>query len=141
MRCTDIQINDWVYLSEKTKYPMRVTEIDKYNCSLDFEGNEADPFDGIYGEDGIAPIELTAEILSLNCWVYDEEDGYWSSLHTYKMAIEESLTKGGTVYTAYEGEVTLTYVHELQHLLRLCGLHDMADNFKIEKICTQEEES
>ena len=24
------------------------------------------------------------------------------------------------------------YVHELQHLLRLCGLDDLADNFKIE---------
>ena len=26
----------------------------------------------------------------------------------------------------------ITYVHELQHALRLCGLSDIADNFKIE---------
>ncbi len=131
MRCTDLQVNDWVYLSEKSRYPMRVTEIDKYNCLLDFEGNEADPFEGFFDENGIVPIILTSEILSLNGWVYDEEDCYWSSLKTHKVAIEASLTKGEIVYCTYEGELTLTYVHELQHLLRLNGLHDMADNFKI----------
>lgn len=25
-----------------------------------------------------------------------------------------------------------SYIHELQHALRLCGLNDLADNFKIE---------
>ncbi len=131
MKCTDLQINDWVYMSEKTLYPMRVTEIDEDHCYLDFEGNEADPFEGYFDENGIAPIELTDEVLSLNGWVYDEDDCYWSSLKTYKVAIEASLVKGRIVYCTYEGELKLTYVHELQHLLRLNGLHDVADNFKI----------
>ncbi len=33
----DLQINDWVYLSESTKYAMQVSLIDKYGCSLDFD--------------------------------------------------------------------------------------------------------
>ncbi|MBQ0088527.1 MAG: hypothetical protein KBT27_04250 [Prevotellaceae bacterium] len=28
--------------------------------------------------------------------------------------------------------IQIKYVHELQHALRLCGLNDLADNFKIE---------
>lgn len=59
----DLQINDWVYLSEATRYAMQVSSIDKYGCSLDFEGNEADPFDAIYGEGGIAPIPLTEKMM------------------------------------------------------------------------------
>lgn len=29
------------------------------------------------------------------------------------------------------GQVTVKYVHEFQHALRLCGLNELADNFKI----------
>lgn len=105
MRCTDLQINDWVYLSEKSRYPMRVTEIDKYNCLLDFEGNEADPFEGYFDENGIVPIELTDRMVELN----ESTCNYIEIVSTYSPK----------------------YVHELQHLLRLYGLHDMADNFKI----------
>ena len=129
----NLMLGDWVYLSEKTEYPMRVTEIDQYNCSLDFEGNEADPFDGIYGENGIAPIELTADILLLNDWCYNHLDGYWGNVHTDKIVLEATNVNGEPVLCVFDGEITLTYVHELQHIMRLYGLNDMADNFKIKK--------
>ena len=133
MKATDIMINDWVYLSKATKYPMRVTSIDENNCYLDFEGNEGDPFDGIYGEDGIAPIPLTEEILKLNGWDKYPFQGYLSN----KKLIEFCLRNDGIgFYCSNEnGEndiVDIHCVHELQHLLRIFGYGDLADDFKIE---------
>lgn len=61
-----LMLNDWVYLSAKGRYPMQIESIDRDHCYLDFDGNEGDPFDGIYGDGGIAPIPLTDEILDLN---------------------------------------------------------------------------
>ena len=132
MKATDIMINDWVYLSEATKYPMRVTSIDKDNCYLDFEGNEGEPFDGIYGEDGIAPIPLTAEMLKLNGWDKYPFQSYWEN----KKVIEFCLREAGVgFYCSHKnGEddiVGVCYVHELQCLFRIFGYEDMADNFKI----------
>ena len=111
---------------------MQVTEIDKYNCLLDFEGNEGEPFDGIYGEDGIAPIELTDDILLLNGWRYSPVDYDWTTHRTDKIVLEALTgTDGKQVLRVFDDEITLTYVHELQHVMRLYGLNDMADNFKI----------
>lgn len=133
MKCTDIQINDWVYLSEATKYAMRVTSIDEDHCYLDFEGNEGDPFDGIYGEkDGIAPIPLTDEMLYANGWRFEILDDCWTHIKTSKVVIEQSLDNDRPVFSYDNGEFAFTYVHELQHLFRLCGLDNFADNFKIE---------
>lgn len=121
MKCTDIQINDWVYLSEKTGYPMRVTSIDEDHCYLDFEGNEGDPFDGIYGEDGIAPIPLTEKLLKDNGASYDCNETFYID--------EIKLKQKDDVF--YFGMIPIRFIHELQHIMRLYGLHDMADNIKV----------
>ena len=139
MNSTDLQINDWVYLSEKTKYPMQVTEIDKYNCLLDIKGNEGDPFDGIYGEDGIAPIPLTDEMLESNgfyvTWetlglkkVHLDHKGYFAPESDISMTCNK--TRGYGIVIGHNS-IYFKYVNELQHLLRFCGFDDMADNFKI----------
>ena len=124
MNCTDIQINDWVYLSEKS-YPMRVSSIDIDHCCLDFEGNEGDPFDGIYGEDGIAPIPLTAEMMELNYGEYG-----WITWHWANDSIRVTMSVAGDFgVMVMSGD--FRFVHELQHALRLCGCNDKADDFKI----------
>ncbi len=120
----DLQINDWVYLSEAAKYAMQVASIDKYECSLDFEGNAGDPFLAIYGEGGIAPIPLTEEMLAehnfnpnyIDWWKPEEEKNCF-----HISAFRE--------YAAIRIEAA--YVHEFQHALRLVGYNDLADNFKI----------
>lgn len=134
-------MNDWVYLSEKSKYPMRVTAIDKYNCLLDFEGNEGDPFDGIYGEGGIAPIPLTGKMLLLNGWSRDDVDDDFYELNAYNHKAGVSRMD---IFWRHDNEISpcmfindghipsVRFVHEMQHALRLCGLDDLADNFKIE---------
>lgn len=128
MENTDLQINDWVYLSEKGRYPMRVKGISESGCLLDFDGNEGDPFDGIYGEGGIAPIPMTKEILLLNGWKYEDSCCFWTHPDTSKVVSEISLEDDRIVFFCY---VSLTYIHEFQHVLRLAKLGKMADNLKI----------
>lgn len=38
---------------------------------------------------------------------------------------------GGFVLSTYN-KIEFKYVHQLQHALRLCGLDELADNFKIQ---------
>lgn len=139
MKCTDLQINDWVYLSKKAGYPMRVVEIDKYNCLLDFDGNEGDPFDGIYGEDGIASIPLTDEMLKHNgFYITWETEKPGDATRNYKgffhpelcisLAYSEEL---GYCTSVSSKAIYFKHVNEFQHLLRFCGFEEMADNFKI----------
>lgn len=131
MKCTDIQINDWVYLSEATKYPMQVDSIDRDHCYLNFEGNETDPFDGIYEEDGIAPIELTREIMKANGFCFIKSLSAVYDDYFYNEEMDILITADYIIRNDDIGDVKIKYVHECQHLLRFCGFDDSADNFKI----------
>lgn len=139
MKSSDIQINDWVYLTGIAKYAMRVESIDQDHCYLDFDGNESDPFDGIYGDDGIAPIPLTEEMLLLNGFVKEDEDCFCYINENEKVGID--FFKNGRITSIEKpgcyGKIVIYdfpgpyWVHEFQHLLRICGLENMADDFKI----------
>ena len=73
-------------------------------------------------ESEVEPIPLTAEILEKNGWWQDEIDGtYHNTMSVYGRKAPFSILDG----------VAINYVHELQQALRLCGLKDLADNFKI----------
>lgn len=88
----------------------------------------------------LEPIPLTAEILEKNgfkhcateedCDYFDNREGdlYYCLNRTadgYMSCIDvtHSFTISGLI----------KYVHELQHILRLCGLDELADNLKIKK--------
>lgn len=77
--------------------------------------------------DAIFPIKLTEDILKKNGFV--ENKGAWwlkSELFTLNEFI-----KGGYCSSAFHEQVIINYVHELQHALRMCGLNEFADNFKV----------
>ena len=96
----------------------------------------------------VKPIPLTPEILEKNGFV-QEDDAYMDTI-AYKCFCE-ILTghySANDVIVSYDGskEFTITNdlgypcdeitlyrpkVHELQHALRLCGLNELADNFKV----------
>lgn len=85
----------------------------------------------------VEPIPLTVEIFEKNGW-HKSSDGGWHTLTTKdniyleyhwgtsRIAIREVL--GVTEMVFLKGK---RFVHELQHALRLCGLNELADNFKI----------
>lgn len=86
----------------------------------------------------IKPIPLTREILKKNDFEGDrimeyrfEEDG-----ETYNLYLKEMYNRDGeqdSWGTSIGGVLpsVVMYVHELQHILRLAGLKEKADNFKI----------
>lgn len=75
--------------------------------------------------DELNPIPLTPEILEKNGFVKHDK------IHPYYLDYYHE-RDGFTIFnsSAWHGHI-LNSVHELQHALRLCGLNDLADNFKV----------
>ena len=73
------------------------------------------------------PIPLTTEILEKNDFYYCKID------NTYNVGEVEIYHNFCNHFSCNVCGTTVkpTYVHELQHVLRLVGLNKMADNFKV----------
>ena len=151
MKANDLMIGDWV--QDKYGNLIQVQEILTDGINGEWDGCEC------YGveayNDEIKPIPITSEILKKNGWYWgltsDEEDmvslfeGAYDEHWVYdEGAGEISLifpedTDGGLLkiddqkfnrHLNFLWNDTL-YVHELQRALRLCGLDELADNFKV----------
>jgi len=130
-------IGDWVMETNHGQMG-RVTYLDANpDCSrIDIQREDGGGFP--CSIDIIRPIPLTAEILEkngfakkLNKHCYHDEDTR-ILIEYYKGCILIDIT----VNEYCEDEVTYSlpepyYVHQLQHALHLCGLNELADNFKI----------
>lgn len=158
MKLKDYMIGDWI-LSEYD-FPMQVASVGKDYLYADFYGNEGDVFE--FDEKFLPkPIPLTEEILKTNDFRYglttDQEDMLaciGESCETHNSWVWENEnggvvsisfpteSDGGQLYchndhknecidTSYNWLKTI-YIHQLQHALHLCGLDNLADNFKIE---------
>ena len=92
----------------------------------------------------VKPIPLTAEILEKNGFEMFKYDGW---VHYYRifgnsvipfvlhsMIGGEMLSQEVDIFSTSTNTncgIDVNYVHELQHALRLCGLNELADNFKV----------
>lgn len=83
--------------------------------------------DGRFPQNHYEPIPLTEEMLKANGFVYNK--GCWWFGKSLFMLNE--FIDGGYCASAFHEQVFINYVHELQHALRICGLNELADNFKI----------
>ena len=130
MKATELMINDWVLVH---KTPQQVAVIEEtcisYWAELPMSTELLSP-----SLSGIEPIPLTPEILEKNGWIFMEGQDYSTfpvpSKWTYQF-VPFVLRVDGETYSI-ANTFTIKYVHELQHALRLCGLDELADNFKIE---------
>ena len=122
MKATELMVGDWVCLKDDTKYelPLKVDGVLTDDISLEGEG-----FLG--GAEGlIRPIPISPEMLEENGWWYDVED-MW--LHD---KVDFGIERWNGGFQCYNiNQIKLDSVHELQHALRLCGLNELADNFKV----------
>lgn len=74
----------------------------------------------------VKPIPLTPEIL--------EKNGWWRSAYDmwHHAEVNFSIEKWNRKFRCYDiNQIKLDSVHQLQQALRLCGLNDLADNFKL----------
>lgn len=119
-------IGDWVML----KHPHRAPSSERvYAVGAACVLIQTEYSTQCYEPDKISPIPLTAEILEKNGFAYNNLP--------FRQCWEQfglSLIYNGNCYCISCGanvSITCLGVHELQHVLRLCGLHELADNFKI----------
>jgi len=125
LQLKDLMIGDWVQLNGK---PMQVSRIDLYSVNAKPAFCCGSPHIWSYNND-FKPIPLTQEILEKNGWSedYDEETG--SVSHHFPEDTDfklEIYSEGKTVLwtiNCYEYEIIrFSYVHELQHALKLCKI-------------------
>jgi hypothetical protein len=117
---SDLRLGNWLYESDKSKFPMQVESIGKNWIYLDFEDNEGDVFENTDKE--IYPIPFSDRFLSelSKNIIYD---GYLmyigpnNDLEVY-VGIED-----GVIFLTpsvndddFEIGISIRYVHELQNL-------------------------
>lgn len=135
MKANELMIGDWVDLSDEANetIPCKVVGI------MPEELYEIQPNDtacDIVGYDMVRPIPLTAEILEKNGFIHSPNK--WDlknkdKFYPYEIHLEDEghfLYCEIRIYNVFI-QNKICDVHELQHALRLCGLNDLADNFKI----------
>ena len=124
IRCKDIMVGD--YIANRNGSPMQIVAVDEDNAYA-CEGNEERPW--IFGDnEGYEPqpIILTLEILEKNGWWYYSDD-LWQHEE-----VGFYIEKWDGRFQCYDiNDIKLDSVHQLQQTLRLCGLNELADNFKI----------
>ena len=141
MKCKELQIGDWI--QDKNGNPMQIIGVGDDYAYATFEGNEGDPWEFNDKDDQPCAIEITDDILKQNKW---EVQGYALLPSEHYFVKDDGgnhlLWSHGTLSLwlacgeANDGvfsDVVLPckYVHQLQHALRLCGLDELADKFKV----------
>lgn len=127
MKPTDLMIEDWVLINNT---PHKIQAID----SIDAEIQADDELyyvgeDRYHSEDKVEGFPLTPEILEKNGW---KETQYCHEYQDGKNTIQCCLPDMRGIINGIEIEhFKCEYVHQYQHLLRLCGIDELADNFKI----------
>lgn len=145
MKLTDLAIWDWVLINNT---PHKIQAID----SIDAEILADDELyyvgeDRCHSEDKIEGIPITPEILEKNGFYDRNTQWYYKRFGSYVCfdiaislvyrEIEVSKVCGaGTDCEEEEYGSSIVFgndicVHTLQHALRLCGLDELADNFKV----------
>ena len=125
MKATELMVGDLVCLKDdiKCELPLKVDGVLTDDISLEGEG-----FLG-GAECLIRPILITPEMLVKNGW---KETQYWHEYQDGKNTIQCCLPDMRGRINGIEIEhFKCEYVHQYQHLLRLCGFDELADNFKV----------
>lgn len=126
MEAKEMMINDWLMHNDGTPMQVSVIKKDCFACSTQ-------PHLYDYNNE-FSPITLTSEILEANRFHRDCANIWEYVGNQYEPLIRFDV-EYYCVVIDYDGQYidsNIRHVHELQHALRLCGLDDLADNFKVE---------
>ena len=141
MKCKELQIGDWI--QDKNGFQWQIIGVGDDYAYATFEGNEGDPWEFNDKGDQPEPIEITEDILRQNKW---EVQGYTLLPIEHYYVKDEGgnhlLLSHGTLSIwlacgeANDGVfsdviVPCKYVHQFQQVLRLVGLSEIVDNFKV----------
>ena len=132
IKCRALMVGDWI--TDIHGFPMQITNVGEDYAYATWEGNEGDPWEFDDKDDQPQPIPLTPEILEKNGFIkvnsqrydygYPDTDCYVKVNPKKNMIHVNGRNANSNLYSH-------SFVHELQRALRLCGLDELADNFKI----------
>lgn len=129
MKAKELMIGDWVRMRLSFGTQWYIDKVGIINPENDMEYD---------------PIPLSEEILKVNGFEVCYESCYQTKYNVWlfddEVCVEYKFSKQTEDYNHLKifidgGErvsIHILNVHELQHALRLCGLNELADNFKIE---------
>ena len=128
MKCREFQFGDWC--CNEYGLPMQMVDLGKDYAYATYEGDEGYPWLFSDSKDGQPhPIPLTPEILKKNGW---KDAEFWCEYQDGNNTIQYCPPDMRGKINGIEIEhFKCEYVHQYQHLLRLCGLDELADNFKM----------
>ena len=146
IRCKDLMCGDWV--ANRNGSPMQIVGVDEDNAYA-YRGNEECPW--IFGDyEGYEPqpIEITRELLKANGWRAESfMASPWNGfVLTYYFVKDEGdihlefKCNTLTIWFNYEKgndgafadiSIPIKYLHQLQQVLRIAGMNELANNFKI----------
>ena len=146
IRCRAFMVGDWC--CDEHGFPMQITNVGDYYAYATFEGNEGDPWEFDDKDGHPQPIEITRELLKANGWRAESfMASPWNSfvLTNYFVRDEgrihlEFKCNTLTIWFNYDKgddgafadiSIPIKYAHQLQQVLRIAGLTDMANNFKV----------
>ena len=126
MKATELMIGDWVRVKGHLDYD-KVQEIardESMQWYISFACSAT-----LFRAYEFEPVLLTPEILEKNGWKYTT---YCHEYQYGKNTIQCRLPyMVGRINGIDIENFKCEYVHQYQHLLRLCGLNELANNFKI----------
>ena len=141
MKCNELMIGDWV----ADKYGYQLQSVFVGNGYVSFEDDEGNLCQIDDKNNEPQPIEITIELLQNNGW-WVKDGTYTSNDKTYLM---ETIVGNNrldwkfgtlTIWLDYKNGNSVTYadiifpcryVHQLQQILRLAGMVEPANNFKM----------
>ena len=146
MKCQELQAWDWI--TDNNGFKWQIICVGDDYAYATFEGNEGDPLELDDKNENPYPISLTTDILKKNGWKMKSYmlPPYASFIRTYYFTKDEGYThlelKGNTlkIWFNYEKDndgvysdivIPVKYVHQLQQVLRLAGMTELANNFKV----------
>lgn len=132
MKAEELMIGDWVHCITDDVYHKiyRLNIGDRYIADSGLYERESGGVNLLSDVDGIPITEkiLLLNNINLNYQDPDTLEKYWL-LPCNSISIEQDNHK----FWIFGGKVCIKYVHQLQQALRLAGLFEYANNFKITK--------
>ena len=135
MESTELMINDLV--KDDHDNIIHVEELLYFGINGEWDGDKCYGANAVY--ELLSPIPLDDRILDLNfkkennTWILKKDiDDYGYNTKNKKTMDESKRYKFNMFFNVGTSELYVNHVHELQHILRLAGFPDYADNFRTE---------
>lgn len=132
IRCRDLMVGDWI--ADNNGFQWQIIGVGDDYAYATFEGNEGDPWEFDDKDDQPQPIVLTPEILEKNGFIKVNSQRYDYGSPDTDCYVKVNPKKNMIHMNGRNANSNLyshSFVHELQRALRLCGLNELADNFKV----------